>query len=129
MKIILGILVFCLTIMGKANSQTMTTLGYDEIVSIDNIELELIEIVDSRCPKSVNCITAGEAKVTVEVYKDGEFLKQKTLIIYPSGIDKKSASLYISEDIIISGINLLPYPIKPEKIPEENYTLQLIIQD
>ncbi|NNE33372.1 MAG: hypothetical protein HKN40_13495, partial [Winogradskyella sp.] len=41
-------------------------------------------VVDSRCPKDVMCVRAGEAKVIVSVFKDGKHLEDKLIEVYPS---------------------------------------------
>ena len=129
MKQLFIILLLFTTTMGKAQSVSTEVLQFDEILKINNIELELIKVIDSRCPKNVSCITAGQANVIVEVYKDGKFLIQETLIFYPTGTNQKNALLYTSKDLNIKGFNLLPYPKKPNELRQEDYVLQLVIED
>lgn len=129
MKSIFTAILFCLTIAIYGQTQTVTTLNFEEIVAIDDIELQLISVIDSRCPKNVSCIRAGEAKVVVEVFKSGKFLKQQTLTFYPNSINKNTNALYTSSEINISGLQLFPYPEGPEKINEKDYVLELIIED
>lgn len=40
---------------------------FDEAVTYTNLEIRWLEISDSRCPKGVTCVWAGEVKVTLEV--------------------------------------------------------------
>lgn len=53
------------TSAGETNA--MVTIRFDEIVTHDDMELRWLEISDSRCPTGVNCVWAGEVKVTLEV--------------------------------------------------------------
>jgi len=129
MKQLYVILFLFATTIVEAQSISNETLQFNEILKIDNIELEVIKVIDSRCPKSVTCITAGQANVIVEVYKSGKFLKQETLIFYPTGTNKENAILYTSKSLNITGLNLLPYPKKPNELRQEDYVLQLVIED
>ena len=129
MRSIFTIFLFLTVFMGYAQNRTVTTLNFNEIVAIDDIELQLISVVDSRCPKNVSCMRAGEAKVVVEVFKKGKFLKQQTLTFYPSSFNKNTTTLYTSEALNISGLQLFPYPEGPNKISETDYVLELVIED
>ena len=129
MKQITFVLLFCLAFMSQAQNRIIATLNFDEIVIVDEIELQLLSVVDSRCPKNVNCIRAGEAEVLVEVFKKGKFLKQQTLIFYPSTINKNTTTLYTSNTLNIAGLSLLPYPEGPGKIDQADYFLELVIED
>ena len=129
MKSIFTAILFCLTIAIYGQTQTVTTLNFEEIVAIDDIELQLISVVDSRCPKNVSCIRAGEAKVVVEVFKNGKFLKQQTLTFHPSSINKNTTTLYTSNNLNIYGLKLFPYPQGLGKINEKDYVLELVIED
>ncbi len=91
-----------------------------------NIEVKLVEVVsDSRCPKGVNCMWAGEAVVLVDVYKDGEKLESKKITFDSKG-DK---TIFSSDTISIIGHSVMPYPEANSKIEPEAYYLQLEVKD
>jgi hypothetical protein len=49
------------------------------------IRVRFVEMVeDSRCPTDVNCIQAGNAKITIEVSKNG---RSKTLELYTNSMN------------------------------------------
>lgn len=83
-------------------------------------------ISDSRCPKNITCVRAGEARVFVVISKKGKLIEKKELFFHASVLqDSKSSISYKSEDIQISGIGLFPYPKKPNKILNNEYCLEL----
>ena len=48
-------------------------------LNVSNVSIDFKEVInDSRCPKNVNCVRAGEAKVLVSVYLDGKLFISKT---------------------------------------------------
>lgn len=84
-------------------------------------------ISDSRCPKDVTCIWAGEAIITVEVYEDGKCIEEKVISVASSNIPLK----FSAKDIIysISNLNLTPLPsVKKEKLPED-YKLHMNVRE
>ncbi len=129
MKSIFTAILFCLSIHSYGQNQTITILKFNETVTIDTIELQLISVVDSRCPRTVNCIRAGEALVVVDLFKDGKFLKQQTLTFYPTPSNKSDMLLYASNGLNISGLNVLPHPDGQDKINEKDYFLELAIEN
>ena len=111
----------------SASSQIATDVFLGETVAIENVDVEFVELVsDSRCPKEVNCIRAGEAIILVNVYENGTFLEQRKLMFYSSGISNEDKNALIANgNINISGLNLEPYPRGLDKIRKEDYLLVL----
>lgn len=136
MKHLITLFILCFSLTAFAQDSTNETvsrvlhkLNFGQTASFNNIEIKFVSVIsDSRCPVSVNCIRAGEAEVLVDVFKNGEFLKQQKLTFYPSAVNKKVTSLFVSETLNISGLNLMPYPIGPEKIDKKSYFLEVIIE-
>lgn len=54
-------------VASAAETNAMVNIRFDEVVSHDGLKLGWLEISDSRCPTGVNCVWAGEVKVTLEV--------------------------------------------------------------
>lgn len=107
----------------------ITEVPFGETITYDTIDIEFVKVVsDSRCPISVTCVRAGEAKVEVNIYKDGRFLSKKEIIISASGvINQKTQLLYSTEEVRIIGTALYPYPQTPDKISSKDYYLELKI--
>ncbi|CAL68146.1 hypothetical protein [Christiangramia forsetii] len=104
-------------------------------------------ISDSRCPKGVTCIWAGEVKVLVEFYEDGEFKGEKIIVgsnilvdeMYVEGEVRKNkistgskipvADFFSVKDLFIDNVIVLPYPNISEKISPEQYRLNLKVSE
>ncbi|PTX45141.1 hypothetical protein C8P64_1131 [Christiangramia gaetbulicola] len=120
----------------KYNVQEATLCQGDNLVLGDK-EIKFKEIIsDSRCPKRVSCIWAGEVKVLVEFYQDGKFKGEK--VITGSNYSAGNASVTASTDIsiaeffknsefVIKKVVVMPYPEAGYKIGEEEYSLQLMV--
>ena len=100
-----------------------SVLKLNESLQINDFKIIFKEVLsDSRCPKSVMCVRAGEAKVLVSVFKDETFVEDKIIYIYP-----QVASLL---DIATNGFkieiaDLVPYPEAQKPINKSGYTLKL----
>lgn len=94
------------------------------------IEVKFSKVLnDSRCPKDVMCVRAGEAFVEVLIYKDSKFIQKKKLRIDASGFITASNNLaFHSEDLLIYGYSLTPYPKASVKTKDEEYQLEIVFQ-
>jgi len=110
-------------------AQDVASLAYGNAIAIDEFDLEFVEVIeDSRCPLNVNCIQAGRAVVLVNVYANGEFLKERKLEFYPSEFSNQNMStLFNIDGLRITGMNLMPYPVAMLKTQKEDYFLELAI--
>ena len=69
---------FAQTEVNVFNAQLQTGQAF----SFNNNAVCFKEVVsDSRCPKGVTCVWAGEARVLVDIYEDGKFKEEKMLVI------------------------------------------------
>lgn len=82
-------------------------------------------VADSRCPKGATCIRAGEAKVLVEFYLNGEMLGEKVI----TGEEVRTIEVFKNRNIELSGFQLEPYPDITKKIFPEEYTLTISISE
>lgn len=100
-------------------------------INIADVEIRFIEVIsDSRCPNDVNCVWAGEAKVVIALYKNNKFLENKTIVITPTNnLQDKLLVAYTTKETKIGVYNLLPYPVSRTRIKNEDYFLQLIVED
>lgn len=73
---------------------------------------------DSRCPKGVNCIQAGEATILVELM-DG---KQKRVTI---DADYRRVERVVTGNVVVDIIALNPYPVNAKPTAKEDYKLLL----
>jgi len=139
MKSLLTSLIFCFSIFMSAQDSTQVEVVTPKIVAKlahgktyqnEAISVKFLKVVtDSRCPKNVQCIWAGEAEVLVAVFKNGKKFEEKILKITPtSHLKNNFTSIFSSEDFSITAFNLLPYPVAGSKVKAEEYSLQLEIK-
>jgi len=98
-----------------------------DVLDVDNVSIEFVELIsDSRCPKGVNCIRAGEAEVKIAVYKNGTFSHEKVLTFHANGfVERVNMQLFASEGLLVEGLTLHPYPKYLKKIKDEDYMLSV----
>ena len=108
----------------------LTKFSYGETLKFEEVELKFVEVLqDSRCPKDVNCIWAGEVIVLVDIFKNGRKVEQKKLTLSPtSHLQNQLGNLFSSEELKIGGFNVLPYPVSSSKTKTEDYYIQLDVR-
>lgn len=79
-------------------------------------------IVDSRCPSDVTCIRAGEAKILINITKDGT-TKSKTIEV-PNSPKQVKNSVEMGE-VTLEVYGLQPYPTSKSIGKEKKYYLQV----
>lgn len=105
----------------------ISKLMYGKTIAFEDLAFKFVAVEsDSRCPKGVQCIWAGEAIVLIDVFKNGKKIEQKQLSFSPTAQLKNAlGNLFSSEKLIISGINIGPYPEYRDKIKPEEYYIQV----
>lgn len=105
-------------------------LPLGETYTLDQAELVFVDVLsDSRCPKDVTCVWAGQAVALVEVYKDQVLIERKEVVFEPGkNTNLNLKTLCANKGLRVLANNLLPYPEQSqEKIKKEAYYLQLEI--
>ena len=104
-----------------------------ETVDVDGVLITFLTILeDSRCPKGLDCLWAGRARVLAEVRSAGGAIQEKELIF---GVVQQSESeekeLFSSENFTIEGLTLHPYPDSSvtEEIPKSLLIVKKDIED
>ncbi|RNC88273.1 MAG: hypothetical protein ED556_03560 [Winogradskyella sp.] len=112
----------------KDSTSISGIVSLNEAIDFDGVEVKFKEVIkDSRCPKTVMCVRAGEAEIIVSIFKNGEFIKDQRVIIDASGLVVEKNNLVLkSEDYEIYGFSLSPYPTSPKEISGELYSLELV---
>lgn len=91
------------------------TLGVGQMGKIGDLSIAWNEpIQDSRCPKSVQCIWAGEVKVSVAL-EDGPINKTIRMSL------NKPASLFNGHEVSVTAVQ--PYPTASRKISTKDYQI------
>ena len=115
------------TIIKVEAPRIVTKLQFGKSYQLEELELKFVEVLqDSRCPKNVNCVWAGEVVVLIDVFEKGIKSDQKKLTLSPtSQLQNLLGNLFTSESLTISGFNVLPYPVSGIKTKKEDYYIQL----
>lgn len=130
-KIVIILLLFYgLTSFAQPKSDTAVSFS-EALCPGDRLEFEDYSVkfcevvVDSRCPKGVTCIRAGEVRVKLEFFKGNKSIGSK--IISSSGISL--AEMFGTENLEVNRFMVSPYPDIHTKIQPEDYRLWLKITD
>lgn len=136
------LLIFAVLIINFVSAQDSTSvkvdapkivskLMYGSTIKVENIEFKFVAVEsDSRCPKGVQCVWAGEAIVLVDVFENGKKTEQKRLVFSPtSQLQNGLGNLFSSEKLKVSGLNIAPYPEHGTKIKAEDYYVQLSVKN
>jgi len=78
---------------------------------------------DSRCPRGVQCVWAGNAKVRIQVQEDGQPAAELFLNTHS---DSPTSVSY--ESYVISLESVEPHPEQDKQIPENGYCANLVVK-
>ena len=79
-------------------------------------------IEDSRCPKGVECVWAGNGKVEISIHFPGE---DPRIMEINTNLEPKEV---MAGKYRIRILELQPYPEKDQQIPPEDYRIKLIVE-
>lgn len=136
--VVIVLIILCpLLISGQIKSNIEEIIvEYSNIFIGESLEFEDYEIhfdnvvSDSRCPKEVICVVAGEAIINLTIYKSGELLSKKELIFTPiTYFPNQKGNLFERKDLKVSGVELWPYPKAGHPIPSNSYKLKLLVEE
>jgi hypothetical protein len=125
-KIFLGLilaLIFggALTVSAQNTQQVSLQVNKQKSAMRDRLRIKFVSVEDSRCPKDVNCIWAGNAKVTIKVTnRKGE---TKTFDLN-TNLQGRSAK-FDGYEIALG--NVSPYPSSNIRINPNGYTASFTI--
>lgn len=120
LMICLACLPFLLPAQEKA-SMISADLGIGQELLYESTAVKFIKVLsDSRCPKQVTCIWAGEARVLLGITMGGKYA-EKEVVVSGSG-----AELALQEDLQLLVSRLKPYPETAKGIAPEEYCLEFV---
>lgn len=90
--------------------------------SRSSLSVKFVELVeDSRCPKDVDCVWAGNARIKIEVKRSGS---QKEIIELNTNINDKSARY---DGLLIELVDLTPKPASNVRINRNGYVATIAV--
>ena len=97
--------------------------GGEALVKENGIRLTFGGLVeDSRCPEGVDCIWAGNGKITLTVRKG----TSKSITFELNTMTEPKSYIYRGYEITL--VKLAPYPKKDVKIKNESYVATLVVK-
>jgi hypothetical protein len=89
---------------------------------MQELQIKIVNLTDSRCPSDVTCMWQGQAKILIDIYKNRQNLENFSLILNDKNLEARSFDHYS-----IQLIKVDPSPISTEKIqlPDYDVTLKL----
>ncbi len=102
-------------------------LMYGNMADFGETQIKFKKVLtDSRCPKDVTCVWAGEATVLVEIYKDGKLEGEQTLKFAPIN---PVLDIVNTNFLNVRALKLQPYPKSSIPKNKEDYYLVLDMKE
>ena len=129
-----GILFFSISLSAQDQEENRifnTVLQDGEQLEFGDKSIRFKEVIsDSRCPKDVTCVWAGEAKVLIEVFEKGKLINEKLVVINPYILDEIPLQFSAGGGIYsITAFKLFPYPSTASKKNTLDYTLEMQVSE
>ncbi len=110
-------------ISADLNEEFFIGLGQKAEVRESGLEITFDRVIDdSRCPKGVECVWAGNGKVELTIHFSGEDPRIQEI---NTNLDPKEIQ---AAEYRIQLIDLQPYPVKNQEILPEDYRIKLILK-
>jgi hypothetical protein len=108
----------------RLNQNFVLRVGQEVTVADQKLYVKFVSVPeDSRCPKGVNCIWAGNVRVLVQVTKIGSKPARLELNLNPRDFpDGESAE---SGNYRIKLVGVEPYPVIDQELTAKDYTVTL----
>jgi len=113
----------------KVNAETpliLKKLFYQNSLIVDDYTVKFSEVItDSRCPKGVTCVWAGEVVFELAISKNGKLISTETFKIPPTSytIEERKA-LFIDGELKLYLYNVLPFPEAEKQTEKTAYYIQ-----
>jgi len=130
-KLCLALLVIAATLAGCGRDGLQAQLGKEAVLSPgqrvtiigEDLTIKFIDVShDSRCPRGVQCVWAGEAKCEVEITSGGTTIE---LTLTERGLTDRG-STEIPQGHVLA-FHITPYPEPGKSIAPEQYRLHLTV--
>lgn len=104
-------------------------LPFGKSMKVGDFQLVFADVVeDSRCPKDVQCIWEGQARIVLKIKKEGEVEREKEIKLHTISA-KSPKEIVLDRQLKLQIIGLQPYPVSKKEIDLESYYLQLRVEE
>lgn len=100
--------------------------GETQSIRSEGIHVTFKDVFDSRCPKDVQCIWAGEARVTAHILKNEQDLGDFALTLGASGTEKDLNPQFF-DGYSVTLLKLNPYPMEASQVELSQYIATLVV--
>lgn len=113
--------------MHELNQQVEVKFGDSVTLKGENLTISFLDIQDSRCPKEVNCMTEGKAKIQLQV--QGKDLNE-TIQLVAKGLcyktDGSCGDEAMANEYKVKLFNVNPYP-EQKTAAKEKYVATIVV--
>ena len=95
-------------------------LGFNQTGIIQDLQIKIANLTDSRCSSDVTCVWQGEVKMIIDINKNDQNLANFSLSLNDKNLASRSFDHYS-----IQLIKVDPYPISTKKINLSDYDVTL----
>jgi len=95
-------------------------IQFNQTVTMQELQIKIANLTDSRCPSDVTCVWQGQAKILVDINKNNQNLGNFSLILNDKNLEARSFDHYS-----IHLIEVNPYPISTKKTQLSDYNITL----
>lgn len=110
------------SVSAQTSQQVSVRVKTQKSVMRDRLRIKFVAVEDSRCPRDVNCVWAGNAKVTIRVTNRNG--KSETFDLN-TNLDQKSVR-FGGYEITLG--NVTPYPASNIRINPNGYTASFSVR-
>lgn len=129
-------LILCLGLMAGCKSESVDslTLGSDfplttkQPVQVGDVQLALAGVEDSRCPKNVQCVRAGEVVVDLALNAQQNVkmcLGDCQVVGRKTSVTQDSLEVTVNQQKYLLILKQVTPESRTEKVPNEQYQLQM----
>lgn len=90
--------------------------------------LHWLELADSRCPKNVQCIVAGEAQLKMKLDRDGEEPRELLLVLAADDPRPQPRAQAQIDDHVLRLVSVEPYPDAEKPTPDGSRVATLVLE-
>ncbi|WP_378185879.1 hypothetical protein ACE939_12280 [Aquimarina sp. W85] len=132
--LLIALIISFLTIQAQdstavSSPKIITKIETGESVKLNDITITFKKVTeDSRCPKGVECFTAGQATILIQIETPEGSNEQKLIFGTNHITPENNKEIIASQDRRIIAYNLEPYPLIDTNLATVKYYLQVMIE-
>jgi len=121
------------TLLSQENLQAsppviVAKIPLGETVIFEDVSIAFQKVIeDSRCPKDVTCVWAGQAKVLATIKTKKETIEMELIFHGTATGSENENTVFLSGNKKYIGYQLSPYPETSLPISNRNYFLNILI--